>query len=275
MVRKYLRFYKLVYGLDGARGGYALIIDGNFIFACLKVKIDIKERMMKLLQGADVRLFVTKSILSELQAIGAKGQAAYEYAKRSCELINDDHLAGETASQKLIKFLQQQHRDWLAAPTSGSSNGNRGSVRRYLVASQDKELRVSLGSIPGVPLIYLNMVAIVLEPPSNASKEFNKEIEAHKVSLSSSELSVVQRASKQKTKKRKAPGADDDEDDDKEKEEEEDEDEQEDEPEQAAVVGGGERKKHKAKAPNPLAALAPKQDSSRQKRLKNDKFKRR
>jgi rRNA-processing protein FCF1 len=48
--------------------------------------------------------------------------------------------------------------------------------RRYLVASQDKDLRNSLGYVPGVPLIYLNKVTLVLEPPSQTSKEFNKEV---------------------------------------------------------------------------------------------------
>ena len=38
------------------------------------------------------------------------------------------------------------------------------------MATQDKDLRVRLSRLPGVPTIYFNKVIIVLEPPSNASK---------------------------------------------------------------------------------------------------------
>lgn len=45
-----------------------------------------------------------------------------------------------------------------------------------MVATQDKDLRLFLASIPGIPLIYLNKVTVVLEPPSQASKTQSSEV---------------------------------------------------------------------------------------------------
>ncbi len=71
-----------------------------------------------------------------------------------------------------------------------------------------------LSARPGIPLLYLNKVTLVLEPPSGQSQEFNKEVRATqpstiavslsrlfltyqveiaKVSLSAEEQQVVQR----------------------------------------------------------------------------------
>ena len=48
--------------------------------------------------------------------------------------------------------------------------------RNYFVATQDKDLRLAIGRIPGVPLIYLNKVSLVLEPPSVVSRNFGEKV---------------------------------------------------------------------------------------------------
>ena len=47
---------------------------------------------------------------------------------------------------------------------------------KYLVATQDQDLRRTLAHIPGIPLIYLNKVTLILESPSQSSYEYNKEV---------------------------------------------------------------------------------------------------
>mmetsp|Transcript_12732 Transcript_12732/g.12385 ORF Transcript_12732/g.12385 Transcript_12732/m.12385 type:complete len:89 (+) Transcript_12732:64-330(+) len=79
-VRKYLRFFKIVYGVNPP---YDIILDGNFIFAALKVKLDIQERLDKLLQGETVRIHVLKSVLTELAAAGPKTSTSLEFAKKN------------------------------------------------------------------------------------------------------------------------------------------------------------------------------------------------
>jgi rRNA-processing protein FCF1 len=48
--------------------------------------------------------------------------------------------------------------------------------KRYFVATQDKDLRLALSNLPGVPLVYINKVILVLEPPSSTSKAFAKQV---------------------------------------------------------------------------------------------------
>lgn len=80
-------------------------MDGNFIFAALKYKIDIRDRLSKLFQGDEVKIYVLASTLAELQAVGPKAQNAFDFAKACCEVINDSHISGETTSDKLIKLI--------------------------------------------------------------------------------------------------------------------------------------------------------------------------
>ena len=49
-------------------------------------------------------------------------------------------------------------------------------MKNYFIASQDKDLRMRVGSVPGTPIIYLNKVTLVLEPPSQDSRDFSKEV---------------------------------------------------------------------------------------------------
>jgi U3 small nucleolar RNA-associated protein 23 len=60
-------------------------------------------------------------------------------------------------------------------------------------------LRARLGVIPGVPIIYVNKVVLVLEPPSSQSKETSLEIEATKEALTPLEAEVLQKVTR-KTK---------------------------------------------------------------------------
>lgn len=67
----------------------------------------------------------------------------------------------------------KQHRDVQETPSL------RLKMKNYFIASQDKDLRMRVGSVPGVPIIYLNKVTLVLEPPSQDSRDFSKEVRHH------------------------------------------------------------------------------------------------
>ena len=170
------------------------MLDGNFIYAAIKVKLDIKERLEKLLQGETLRLFVLKSVLTELNAVGPKAADAFKWAKSFCTVIDDDaYAAAGTPAERLVVWLNDQ----IKSNNSSSSS----SSKHYFVASQDKELRARLGDIPGVPTIYLNQVVLVLEQPSSRSKEVSMEMEASKVALTSLESEVLQKVSNSKSTK--------------------------------------------------------------------------
>lgn len=102
-VRKNLRFFKLIFGIKAPyhvriRPHFTLmcviinfslqiILDGNFIFAALKNKFDIKHRLESLLQD-EVRLFIFRSSLDELVAVGEKARAAADFARSCCEIVS-------------------------------------------------------------------------------------------------------------------------------------------------------------------------------------------
>jgi rRNA-processing protein FCF1 len=183
-IRKYLRFYRIVYGLESP---YHAILDGNFIYYALKFKVDIQDRLRVQLQvtgGEMVRLFITKSSLAELRAVPeGKTANAIAFATRFCEVLDDDDcgtVKDSTAAARLTELLWRAHRGWINGPQSvkhkgaGGSNTGPAPTHGFFVASQDVGLRRALAAIPGTPLVYLNNVAFVMEPPSEASKTFNK-----------------------------------------------------------------------------------------------------
>mmetsp|Transcript_6789 Transcript_6789/g.10214 ORF Transcript_6789/g.10214 Transcript_6789/m.10214 type:complete len:197 (+) Transcript_6789:96-686(+) len=175
--RKFLRFYKIVYGVSAP---YHIILDGNFIYAAVKFKVDIEERIRKVLQGESVTLYVTKSTLNELSSLGTKTKLALEFAQRHCIELNDMSFPGEVASEKLVAFLVD------------SSHERKGSQRKYVVASQDRELRISVSrAIAGVPLLYLNKVTLVLEPPAGKSRDVNMQLEDAKSAVTPDEIEVL------------------------------------------------------------------------------------
>lgn len=189
-VRKYLKFFHLNFHINPP---YHVVLDGNFIYAAIKVKLDIKERLEKLLQGETVRLFVLKSVLTELNAVGPKAAEAFKFAKTFCTVIDDDAFAiADTPAERLVALLRKQANDKSSSSSSGS--------KHYFVATQDKDLRDRLGGIPGVPLIYMNKVVLVLEAPSSQSKETSLEIEATKVALTPLEAEVLQKVNNKKTR---------------------------------------------------------------------------
>jgi hypothetical protein len=113
------------------------------------------------------------------------------------------------------------------------------------VCSQDKELRAVLGSIPGHPLLYLNQVSLVMEPPSQHSVDHNKKLEAGKTTLNLEEKAILETLGIAQTAVAAAE----------------------------APPVSKERKKRKASEPNPLSKQSAASDSKRTKRKKLEKIK--
>ncbi|CAK9436455.1 uncharacterized protein LODBEIA_P10130 [Lodderomyces beijingensis] len=61
---------------------------------------------------------------------------------------------------------------------------------RYIVATQDAELRKRLRRVPGVPLIYMNRSVMVMEPLSDASRAFSQAWEESKLTGGLNDLSA-------------------------------------------------------------------------------------
>lgn len=251
--RKYLKFYKLVFGIESP---FDIILDGNFIHAAIKSKVDIKERLSKMLQlvyGEEIKLYILKSVLNELELVGNKVVAALEFAKKYCTIVDDSNtfsIPDHTPAQRVKIFFDKLHKERLL-------NSKTSKSKKYIMASQDKDLRQLLANVPGVPLIYLNKVTMVLEPPSNKSKDFNSQIEAAKVELSTNETTLISTIKPKKNKNNVVTGIETNINNDKE-----------------IKVIPTERKKRKATGANPLSSMTASNDSNNSKRKKIGKYKR-
>lgn len=238
-IRKYLKFYKIVCGVHLP---YNVILDSNFIYAALKNKVDIRERLNKMLQipgGDSATLYITKSALDELQSLGEKGKDSYVFAQEHCSIIQDTEFSKEElAHEKLVAFLENMQ-----------LNQSDHRSRSYFVASQDKDLRAVVNSrLAGVPLIYLNKVSVVLEPPSEASRNFKKRVENSKTTISAAEQTIVNEIKANDAKREEARQA------------------------KALLASKLERVKKKATAANPMACRKADTTSKTSKKKKTDKF---
>ena len=102
--------------------------------------------------------------------------------------MDSDELHGENIVAKLISFLGKDcvqleiviiiHYYCYINVKGAQSNPNLtvSKKRKYFVASQDEEVRAVLGAKSGIPLIYMNQVTMVLEPPSSNSKDKNVQV---------------------------------------------------------------------------------------------------
>ena len=120
----------------------------------LKNKVDIRERLLKLLQvPKNIELFILLSAYNELESLGDKGYTSIEFVKKFCTIIDDNNINGNTPAEKTRIILDIIRMERLNNP---SLKG-----KKYMVATQDKDLRNKIGDIPGVPIIYLNKVTLV------------------------------------------------------------------------------------------------------------------
>ena len=61
--------------------------------------------------------------------------------------------------------------------TNSSHHDNKTlKARKYIIATQDRTLRLQIQNIPGIPLVYFNKVILVLEPLSNASRQHSQYV---------------------------------------------------------------------------------------------------
>lgn len=241
-IRKYLRFYRLVFGIDAP---FKIILDGNFIFAAIKYKLDIRDRLEKLLQSGKVSFHVLQSVITEMKKVGKSAENAINFANSYCEIINDDKVAGESPNEKLQNFLAKSDKESLIEKR-----------KKFFVATQDQELRQKLGNQPGIPLIYLNKVTLVLEAPSKASQNFSSQVETKKMTLTEGESTIMKKISKSSAGLNTTKIIVEEKITPVEKE--------------AAPV----RRKRKASEPNPLSSLVAREDSNSTKKKKKDKYRR-
>lgn len=145
--RKSLAFYRVAFGLQSP---YRVLLDGTFIQHALKtVKTSIVDRLHKLFGKGDLRLFVARAVVAELEELGEACAEAVNFIGQSCRLVGPrrKNLLPEDAMVELAS--SDEH--------------------HYTVATQDEALKKRLRAIPGVPVIAFSGTVLAIESPSAVS----------------------------------------------------------------------------------------------------------
>jgi U3 small nucleolar RNA-associated protein 23 len=151
-VRKYLRYYRSAHGF---REPYKVIVDGNFIAACEKLKLGkAKDAVAKYLVSSprDVKVFTTRCVQDELRNMGPEYKGASMQTKE-LNLVGGGPAPGEaTASASIVDAC-------------GVSN-----EERFVVCTQDEDLKEKLRKCKGaVPIVFAHTSGLQMEPPPDAT----------------------------------------------------------------------------------------------------------
>ncbi|OQS05519.1 rRNA-processing protein [Thraustotheca clavata] len=159
-IRKALRQFQF---LCGIKPPYKVLLDGNFIAMCIKMNVDIATRVPKFLQTDKCHFIVTQAALEELKLLSSSDTAmmqAWTLAKTFQTVdLKEDNVTNATLN----------------------AVGERND-RKYIVATQETELRSALRRVPGVPLIYLNRSVLVFEDMSEATLKISRKEDHIKMS---------------------------------------------------------------------------------------------
>lgn len=133
ILKKTLNFYKINFNFFDP---FHLLLDGNFLHLLLEKKLDIKQKLEKILKGI-VFLHSTNCIVNELSSLG------------------DDFRGTFLRARKLtrIKCHITENKDPRTCILELIGEKNEG---KYLVATQDESLRSELRRIPGVIIHNFN-----------------------------------------------------------------------------------------------------------------------
>ncbi|KNC79563.1 hypothetical protein SARC_08049 [Sphaeroforma arctica JP610] len=146
--RRTLAFYKSRFGLHEP---YQVLVDATFCQASLECKIYIKDQLTTYF-GGSVSLFTSPCIVEEVRKLGSEFSGAHLINKKF-EWRRCRHAIGTKNARECVQDLIGQENKF-----------------RLIVATQDTTLKEALREVPGVPIVYINYNAPILEQPSPASK---------------------------------------------------------------------------------------------------------
>jgi len=147
------------------------MVDASFCeYACQK-DIDIAKRLNDVLQG-NAKPMMTQCSIVQLYKLGPSGQRIVDVAKRferrKCN--HTEAIDGDECIKSVI------------GPTN---------KHRYVIATLSEDLRSSLRLISAVPIIHMNRVVVVMEPPSDATLHAKSLADSASQGASTSEIAKI------------------------------------------------------------------------------------
>ena len=154
------------------REPFQTIVDNEIILNCEKASFDITKGLNRTIQG-ETKPMITQCSIEALYK--TNNQDAINIAKLFERRRCNHPPANPIPSSECIKSIVD-------------INGE--NKHRYLVATQDKQLRNKLSKVPGVPLIYMNRSVMVMEPMSEATTTYSNSVERKKLTGGLNDLKV-------------------------------------------------------------------------------------
>jgi len=179
--RKTLETYEKYFQLTKP---YRVIMDPEFIQACLKGRTQIKEFIPKILHCEKAEFIVTKCIIHELWKLGQKDQEyvgglhiAKTFRKVPCCHIKGDYpmVPSKKCINRFITASQQAK-----------------SPPDLVVAAQAVELRSIVRSFAGLPLLFMHGKVPIVEPLSKKSLKLKNKKIHHQSSPLAKEIRILQ-----------------------------------------------------------------------------------
>eukprot|EP00903_Cladosiphon_okamuranus_P014950 g13838.t1 len=126
-----------------------------------------------------MRLYVPRSAREELKALGPEFKKAYNFAIGRCRGLPfpPNHAPVEAGADEDGGADEEEGETEKGPDPASEIVATIGAANegKYLVASQDENLRVRLRRVPGCPLVFVSRTVLVMEQPSGKSKaEFEK-----------------------------------------------------------------------------------------------------
>ncbi|KAJ8468652.1 hypothetical protein ONZ45_g17168 [Pleurotus djamor] len=168
--KKLMALYALSFGF---RQPYQVLVDSLICKDVVDHKIDLVKQLGLVLQGT-VKPMITQCCIHELYLQGKQLQPVVDLAK--------------TFERRKCNHREAIPGDECLASVVGESNKH-----RYVVASQSQPLRAKLRQVPGVPLVHINRIVVVLEPPSDATIAAKKSTEEQSLRPKSADLAHLEK----------------------------------------------------------------------------------
>lgn len=116
---------------------------------------------------------IHRAVLDELRALGPATAASLQWAEACCEVLdNPPPAAGDDGGDAAAAMSAG---DAIRALIGARNEG------RYMVATQDQELKADLRHVPSVALLFVARAVLLMEAPSDASRHQSAAVEETKV----------------------------------------------------------------------------------------------
>ncbi|KAI9701626.1 MAG: hypothetical protein M1820_006397 [Bogoriella megaspora] len=162
--RKLMQQYGIHFGF---REPYQVLLDAEILATAHRFSMDLSSLLSSALHGK-IKPMITHCTLQHIRALPkdisnpliAQSRASFEIRRCGHHELPDSPLSTSKCTLDCIDPAHEKR----AERELGTNKF------RYVVGTQDEELRARLRRIPGVPLIYVNRSVLIMEPMSESSK---------------------------------------------------------------------------------------------------------